>query len=56
MTSLRFHRLLDQFEEQLMIANQAADAEPSELNSQQAKEMLMQLKTSQLMLGKRKID
>lgn len=51
MTSLRFHRLLDQFEEQLMIANKAADAEPSELNSQQAKEMLMQLKTSQLMLG-----
>ncbi|KAM8710526.1 hypothetical protein ACLKA7_017185 [Drosophila subpalustris] len=51
MTSLRFHRLLQQFEEQLSIANQAADAEPSELTAQQAKEMLMQLKTSQMLLG-----
>ncbi|XP_034483415.1 SEC14 domain and spectrin repeat-containing protein 1-B isoform X2 [Drosophila innubila] len=50
MTSLRFHRLYDQFEAELLIANQAADAEPSELNSQQAKELLMQLKTSQKLL------
>ncbi|XP_062130963.1 SEC14 domain and spectrin repeat-containing protein 1-B isoform X1 [Drosophila sulfurigaster albostrigata] len=51
MTALRFHRLLDQFEEQLLIANQAADAEPSELDAQQADELLRQLKTSQVMLG-----
>lgn len=52
MTALRFHRLLEQFEEQLLIANQAADAEPSELSAPQAEAMLMQLKTSQQLLGK----
>lgn len=52
MTALRFHRLLEQFEEQLLIANQAADAEPSELDWQQAEAMLSQLKTSQQLLGK----
>ncbi|XP_064552464.1 uncharacterized protein LOC135438178 isoform X14 [Drosophila montana] len=51
MTALRFHRLLEQFEEQLLIANQAADAEPSELDWQQAEAMLSQLKTSQQLLG-----
>ncbi|EDW18304.1 uncharacterized protein Dmoj_GI12162 [Drosophila mojavensis] len=51
MTALRFHRLLEQFEEQLLIANQAADAEPSELSAPQAEAMLMQLKTSQQLLG-----
>ncbi|KAH8278292.1 hypothetical protein KR044_009883 [Drosophila immigrans] len=51
MTALRFHRLLDQFEEQLLIAHQAAEAEPSELTAQQADELLRQLKTSQVMLG-----
>ncbi|XP_023165991.2 uncharacterized protein LOC111596140 [Drosophila hydei] len=51
MTALRFHRLLDHFEEQLLIANQAANAEPSELTAQQAEDMLMQLKTSQQLLG-----
>ncbi|EDV96835.1 SEC14 domain and spectrin repeat-containing protein 1-B isoform X1 [Drosophila grimshawi] len=51
MTALRFHRLLEQFEEQLLIANHAVDAEASELDAQQAVEMLMQLKTSQQLLG-----
>lgn len=51
MTALRFHRLLDQFEEQLQIASQAVEADASELDWQQAEDLLQQLKTSQLMLG-----
>ncbi|KAH8418196.1 hypothetical protein KR222_000530 [Zaprionus bogoriensis] len=51
MTALRFHRLLDQFEEQLQIASRATEAEASELDWQQAEQMLQQLKTSQQLLG-----
>ncbi|XP_017840584.1 SEC14 domain and spectrin repeat-containing protein 1-B [Drosophila busckii] len=51
MTSLRFHRLLDQFEEQLSIASEASEAEPCELNWAQSEQLLAQLKSSQQMLG-----
>lgn len=51
MTALRFHRLLDQFEEQLQIASHAAEADASELDWQQAEQLLQQLKTSQTKLG-----
>lgn len=51
MTALRFHRLLDQFEEQLQIGSHAAGADASELDWQQAEQLLLQLKTSQTMLG-----
>ncbi|XP_044250419.1 SEC14 domain and spectrin repeat-containing protein 1-B isoform X1 [Drosophila takahashii] len=51
MTALRFHRLLEQFEELLTTGNHVVEVDSRSLDWPEAEQLLMQLKENQEMLG-----
>ncbi|KAH8379644.1 hypothetical protein KR009_006268 [Drosophila setifemur] len=51
MTALRFHRLLEQFEELLTTGNHVVEVDSRSLDWPEAEQLLTQLKTNQQMLG-----
>jgi len=54
MTALRFHRLLEQFEELLTTGNHVVEVDSRALDWPEAEQLLMQLKNNQELMGEPK--